>query len=479
MVLTSGPKPVKYRTPGERRRAAPRKGRCFAHEQSHAQRTQMKAEKPRDALRTTDPFRPVLELLQGGDPEEICAAYGMNREELQDRVEGYQRSLRRAALAEQPQMPRVGRNDPCPCGSGKKFKKCCLENQEEAWRELSPDQRKSLGDRAKMLEKLQNDVKKGFRLLFLQEFAKAEGLALRLLQDYPEDDRLHDILVTSHLAAGNYPKALLLSRQRWQVAVEEHRFYEENKYYRRQGADRSRHVHFHSPSTWLEKVWIAHRANAYSREFPPDPGSPLNRVVQELKAANDTRRFKARQEAGYEERRKALDSHFRKVESAGAAAIPYLLPLTYCFTWASLFVPDLLKSCGSDECLKLLAELSMFRFPYFSQQCLSHLESFQARAVEPIGATLRENPDFDELKVGLIRILGRTHSPQSEEILKGLVDHENVQVLKWVGVALEEYDRPEMHPYLEKARQRVQSMDKVSGVIQDLFKDPHLLPGKV
>ena len=22
--------------------------------------------------------------------------------------------------------PRVGRNDPCPCGSGKKFKKCCM-----------------------------------------------------------------------------------------------------------------------------------------------------------------------------------------------------------------------------------------------------------------------------------------------------------------------------------------------------------------
>jgi SEC-C motif len=23
----------------------------------------------------------------------------------------------------------VGRNDPCPCGSGKKFKKCCLNSQ--------------------------------------------------------------------------------------------------------------------------------------------------------------------------------------------------------------------------------------------------------------------------------------------------------------------------------------------------------------
>jgi preprotein translocase subunit SecA len=25
---------------------------------------------------------------------------------------------------------KIGRNDPCPCGSGKKFKKCCLGNQE-------------------------------------------------------------------------------------------------------------------------------------------------------------------------------------------------------------------------------------------------------------------------------------------------------------------------------------------------------------
>jgi len=24
-------------------------------------------------------------------------------------------------------IPKVGRNDPCPCGSGKKYKKCCLQ----------------------------------------------------------------------------------------------------------------------------------------------------------------------------------------------------------------------------------------------------------------------------------------------------------------------------------------------------------------
>jgi preprotein translocase subunit SecA len=25
--------------------------------------------------------------------------------------------------------PRVGRNDPCPCGSGKKYKQCCMRNR--------------------------------------------------------------------------------------------------------------------------------------------------------------------------------------------------------------------------------------------------------------------------------------------------------------------------------------------------------------
>lgn len=33
---------------------------------------------------------------------------------------------------------RVGRNDPCPCGSGKKYKKCCLEKDEAAKPALHP-----------------------------------------------------------------------------------------------------------------------------------------------------------------------------------------------------------------------------------------------------------------------------------------------------------------------------------------------------
>ena len=28
---------------------------------------------------------------------------------------------------------KIGRNDPCPCGSGKKYKKCCLGKEEPTW----------------------------------------------------------------------------------------------------------------------------------------------------------------------------------------------------------------------------------------------------------------------------------------------------------------------------------------------------------
>lgn len=31
------------------------------------------------------------------------------------------------SLKQELQLPKVGRNDPCPCGSGKKYKKCCLK----------------------------------------------------------------------------------------------------------------------------------------------------------------------------------------------------------------------------------------------------------------------------------------------------------------------------------------------------------------
>ncbi|QSH41728.1 preprotein translocase subunit SecA [Lentisphaerota bacterium ZTH] len=52
-----------------------------------------------------------------GSPEQVAAAQ-IPEEMPHDENEHFQVTFRR-------DMPKVGRNDPCPCGSGKKFKKCC------------------------------------------------------------------------------------------------------------------------------------------------------------------------------------------------------------------------------------------------------------------------------------------------------------------------------------------------------------------
>lgn len=47
-------------------------------------------------------------------------------------------------------MKEVGRNDPCPCGSGKKFKKCCgLKNplQRRTFTQLEPQKMQSTVNR--------------------------------------------------------------------------------------------------------------------------------------------------------------------------------------------------------------------------------------------------------------------------------------------------------------------------------------------
>jgi SEC-C motif-containing protein len=44
------------------------------------------------------------------------------------RIDGkwlYTRTVRNGPPPAKPAAPKVGRNEPCPCGSGKKFKHCC------------------------------------------------------------------------------------------------------------------------------------------------------------------------------------------------------------------------------------------------------------------------------------------------------------------------------------------------------------------
>lgn len=76
---------------------------------------------------------------------------------------------------------KTGRNEPCPCGSGKKYKKCCINA-------VSPKQNSSRFFYSD-LDILSNQVP---ALIRQEKYDEAEEVCQRLLDEYPEQiDGLH------------------------------------------------------------------------------------------------------------------------------------------------------------------------------------------------------------------------------------------------------------------------------------------------
>jgi uncharacterized protein len=73
------------------------------------------------------------------DPSELRDENGRPMEDVEEAMQEFRDDLpfyvhelrdhwaARRAASGQPKKPKVGRNEPCPCGSGKKYKKCCLQ----------------------------------------------------------------------------------------------------------------------------------------------------------------------------------------------------------------------------------------------------------------------------------------------------------------------------------------------------------------
>jgi tetratricopeptide (TPR) repeat protein len=96
-------------------------------------------------------------------------------------------------------MAKVGRNQPCPCGSGKKYKQCCLATDEAATVAASEQQRRDappppiraprslwqpvVDDDGERLDQLSNGT---IDLIHAGKLDEAERLCQRLLDEFPD-----------------------------------------------------------------------------------------------------------------------------------------------------------------------------------------------------------------------------------------------------------------------------------------------------
>lgn len=71
------------------------------------------------------------------DPRDSHICSPQEAAALPDVDQGYLKPMKYHPTPEQRRSMKVGRNDACPCGSGKKFKKCCLWMSEAAKRTRS------------------------------------------------------------------------------------------------------------------------------------------------------------------------------------------------------------------------------------------------------------------------------------------------------------------------------------------------------
>ena len=178
-------------------------------------------------------LEPVLELLQGGNPDVIARKAGITkvhlfriRDDLLAQVE------RERTKATDAPSQKIGRNDPCPCGSGKKFKHCCLDRHTTVGQAQSTGKEEKQSAKKAEQAKLIERTEKAFCLLRSGRYTEAIDRASTLITRYPEEDRLHDIVATGHLYAGNFKTAIDICRHRLAVAESEQAYFIEHGRYR-------------------------------------------------------------------------------------------------------------------------------------------------------------------------------------------------------------------------------------------------------
>jgi hypothetical protein len=401
-------------------------------------------------------LEPVLELLQGGDPEAIAQKAGMHREDLLRMRDDLLAKVGRERLkAAKVPSQKIGRNQPCPCGSGKKYKHCCLNDHEAIRRTKNEGGAENRQVRQTEQDRLIKKIEETFALLDTGRYTETFKQVSKLLIDYPNEDRFHDILVTAHLYLKSFDAAIAICRQRLAVAESEKAYFIETGQYRDADIDHPALSYYYPPLTWLQKYWIALKAGDYQTLYPLKEDAQIIKLIRALQAADDVTRFPQKHLQGLKLRREALKDTLGKLKRVGPQVIPYLLPHAIIYSWTGLFVPEILSAYPTELSTRSLIDISMFGFAYASGACLHYLEKRGEDVIPYIGEALAKGKKFDPIKTGIISVLGNIRTPSAYRMLRGFLDHESPHIVNWAGDALGKFDDIEALPAMVAASERI------------------------
>jgi len=415
-------------------------------------------------------LQPVLELLQGGDPDAIAEKAGIPRERLLQMRDALlaQAQTQKAAL-EDVVLEKVGRNDPCPCGSGKKYKRCCLRKHEEARMTIGEEEIAARRAKEKEQKRLIKSIEEAFGLLAKQQYGEAIRVSSKLLRDYPNEDRLYDIVSTSRMFAYDCDEAIEICKRRWEVAKEEKAYFIQHGRYRDAETEEQPTLsYYYPPLTWLQKYWIALKFKEYRTLYPETENAAILALVKELQSADDSERFPQTKDKGYEVRKNALQETLDELKAQGPEAIPYLLPLACRYSWAGLYVPEILFHYRTELAIRALIDISMFGYAYSSGASLHYLEQLGEEVIPYIKEAFSRDKTFDPIKTGIVSVLGNLQVSSSYDLLLELLEHESHHIVNWAGGALGKFGKVEALPRLLAAQERIGGEKMLDRAIEKL-----------
>jgi len=414
-------------------------------------------------------LEPVLELLQGGDPDVIALKAGITKEQLFRMRDDLlaQAERERAKVVDVP-SEKIGRNEPCPCGSGKKYKHCCLGKHEAARQVKDPEQAANLRAKEREQEQLVKRIKKAFGLLSSRQYIEAIRFASNLISNYPNEDRLHDIVATSHLYAGEWEEAIEICRRRLEVAESEKSYFIEHGRYRDAEIDKPALSYYYPPLTWLQKYWIALKARDYKALYPETVNREIIALIEKLQTADDPNQFPEKHAQGLDLRKNALKETLSQFKTIGPEIIPYLLPLACKYSWAGIFVPEILSFYETKLANRVLIDISMFGFAYASGASLHCLEKLGEAVIPYIEDAFSRDKAFDPIKTGIVSVLGNIRVPASYELLLRLLEHESSHIVNWAGDALGKFNNIKALPAMIAADQKIGGEKMIDAAINKL-----------